>query len=147
LRQSRSEQGQVSVDELIESAEQVDGVKVIAREVPGCDAGTMRSLIDQLRRKAAPVAVLLASRADDGVQLVAGLSRDLVERGLNASDWVKYAAKEVGGGGGGRPDLAQAGGKKPEGLKSALAAGLEFIKASNQRSAISNQRTANKAES
>ena len=82
----------------------------------------MRQLIDQLRRKAAPVAVLLANRQEEEkkVTLIAGLSRDLVERGLDAVKWVRAAAKLVDGGGGGRPDMAQAGGKIPEQLPAAL---------------------------
>lgn len=67
------------------------------------------------------MAVLLAARQDDDkVMLVAGLSRDLVEKGADAVRWVKAAALKVQGGGGGRPDLAQAGGRKPEGIADAL---------------------------
>jgi alanyl-tRNA synthetase len=83
----------------------------------------MRGLIDTIRKKSqSPVAVLLASVQDDKVVLVGGLSRGLVDRGLSAGKWVGDAAKSVGGGGGGRPDLAQAGGKDPEKLPEALAA-------------------------
>ena len=81
-------------------------------------------MIDQLRRKAAPVAVLLANRQEEEkkVTLIAGLSRDLVERGLDAVAWVRAASAVVEGGGGGRPDMAQAGGKLPEKLPDALEA-------------------------
>ena len=83
----------------------------------------MRGLIDQLRKKAAPVAVLLASReGDDKVTIVAGLSRDLVDQGGDAGKWVGGVARLLGGGGGGRPDMAQAGGKRPEQLPKALEA-------------------------
>jgi alanyl-tRNA synthetase len=76
-----------------------------------------------LRRKAAPIAVMLGARQDEGkVMLVAGLSRDLVDRGLDAVAWVCGAAALVGGSGGGRADMAQAGGKSPEKLSEALAA-------------------------
>ena len=85
-------------------------------------------MIDQLRRKAAPVAVLLGNRQDEGkVTLIAGLSRDLVDRGLDAVDWVRAAAAMVGGGGGGRPDMAQAGGKDPQKLPEAFEAAREAI--------------------
>jgi alanyl-tRNA synthetase len=74
-----------------------------------------------LRRKAAPVAVMLAARQGEGkVTLIAGLSRDLVEQGADAVQWVRAAAAKVKGGGGGRPDMAQAGGKDPEKLAEAL---------------------------
>ena len=112
-----------SVEQLIADAKEVGGVKVVVAETPG-GPNELRAMIDQLRRKAAPVAVLLANRNEEEkkVLLIAGLSRDLVERGLDAVKWVKAAAKLVAGGGGGRPDMAQAGGKIPEKLPEALAA-------------------------
>jgi alanyl-tRNA synthetase len=88
----------------------------------------MRAHIDQLRRKASPLAVLFGSASDGKVVLVAGLSKELVERGLSAGDWVKAAAKAVGGGGGGRPDLAQAGGKFPEKLPQAMSDAVEYFR-------------------
>jgi alanyl-tRNA synthetase len=101
------------------------GVRIVVAEVRGGTPASLRELIDQLRRKAAPLAAILAACQDEGkVLLVAGLSRDLVERGLSAVDWVRAAAGPVGGGGGGRPDLAQAGGKLPEKLPEALQAAL-----------------------
>ena len=90
-------------------------------EVPG-GPNELRQMIDQLRRKAAPVAVLLANRQEEEekVTLIAGLSRDLVDRGLDAVAWVRAASAVVDGGGGGRPDMAQAGGKLPQKLAEAL---------------------------
>jgi alanyl-tRNA synthetase len=85
----------------------------------------MRALIDRLRKTASPVAVLLGSIADDKVTLVAGVSRDLPERGMSASEWINSAAEVVGGRGGGKPDMAQAGGKHPEKLAEALDAARE----------------------
>ncbi len=111
----------VGTDRLLDEAEEVAGTRVVVAELPGTGAPTMRQLIDQLRRRAAPVAVLLASRQDDQkVLIIGGLSRDLVERGLSAVDWVRQAAQAVGGGGGGRADLAQAGGKQPDNIPKAL---------------------------
>jgi alanyl-tRNA synthetase len=89
----------------------------------------MRGQIELLRKKLGPVAVLLASGAGGKVLLIAGLATEVVARGQSAVEWVKAAAKPVGGGGGGRPDMAQAGGKQPEQLDEALRAGLEYIKA------------------
>ena len=80
----------------------------------------MRGWIDQLRKTASPIAVLLASRADEKVTIVAGISRDLEQRGLDAGKWIRGAAEAVGGRGGGKPDMAQAGGKHPEKLPAAL---------------------------
>ena len=128
LRQLRKQaaagpRGGLSVDQLIAAAANVGGVKVVIAEVPG-GPNELRQTIDQLRRKAAPVAVLLANRQEEEkkVTLIAGLSRNLVERGLDAVAWVKAAAAVVDGGGGGRPDMAQAGGKLPQELPAALEA-------------------------
>ncbi len=111
----------VSVEQLIADAADLGGVKVVIAEVHG-GPNELRAMIDQLRRKAAPVAVLLANRQEDQkkVTLIAGLSRELVERGLDAVKWVRATAAVVDGGGGGRPDMAQAGGKIPEKLPAAL---------------------------
>jgi alanyl-tRNA synthetase len=113
--------GGPSIDQLIAEAAEVGGVKVVIAEVPG-GPNDLRQLIDQLRRKVAPVAVLLANRQEEEqkVTLIAGLSRDLVQRGLDAVKWVRAAASVVDGGGGGRSDMAQAGGKLPEKLPAAL---------------------------
>ena len=112
--------GGVSADELLSAAAEVGGAKLIVAEAPGGTPDGLRQLIDQLRRKAGSAAVLLASRGDDKVVLVAGITRDLQDKGLNAGNWVRDAAKAVGGSGGGRPDMAQAGGKHPEKLPAAL---------------------------
>jgi alanyl-tRNA synthetase len=83
-----------------------------------------------LRRKVSPLAVILGNKNDEEkkVTLIAGLTRDLVEKKLDAVAWVRVASKVVGGSGGGRPDMAQAGGKFPEKLGDALAAAKEAIK-------------------
>ena len=112
-----------SPERLLADAEEIAGTKVVLAEVGDSNPQAMRELIDQLRRKASPIAVMLAARGEEGrVTLIAGLSRDLVEKGLDAVKWVRAAAGLMGGGGGGRPDLAQAGGKDPEKLPEALAA-------------------------
>ncbi|HUY92623.1 MAG TPA: alanine--tRNA ligase [Pirellulales bacterium] len=112
--------GGVSADELLSQAVDVGGAKLIVAEAPGGTPDGLRQLIDQLRRKAGSAAVLLASRGDDKVVLAAGITRDLQEKGLNAGEWVRSAAQAVGGSGGGRADMAQAGGKHPEKLPAAL---------------------------
>ena len=113
----------LAVKEAGYEAAELGGVRVVVAEVPG-GPNELRQMIDRLRRKAAPVAVLLANRReeDQKVTLFAGLSRDLVGRGLDAVKWVRAAAAVVDGGGGGRPDMAQAGGKLPEKLPEALEA-------------------------
>jgi alanyl-tRNA synthetase len=117
----RAAAGPLSGDALLKSAETIAGVTVLVVEVPGVESNLMRQLIDQIRAKASPSAVLLASRSgDDKVTLVAGISKDLQARKLSAGDWIRPVAEAVGGGGGGRPDLAQAGGKHPAKLPDAL---------------------------
>ena len=89
----------------------------------------MRQLIDQIRKKHDSSAVMLAAaQGEDKVLLVAGVSKDLVDRGVRAGDWVKHTAPIVGGGGGGRPDMAQAGGKDPSKLPEAIEAAKAKIK-------------------
>lgn len=118
---SAGPKGGPTVDQLIAEAAEVGGVKVVIAEVGG-GPNEMREMIDQLRRKAAPVAIMLANRQEEEkkVTLMGGLSRDLVERGLDAVKWVRTTAKVVEGGGGGRPDMAQAGGKLLDKLPEAL---------------------------
>lgn len=118
-----SQSGQVSVEQLLEKAQQIENVAVVVSETPGATPNLMRQWIDQIRQKSSqPTAVLFASQVgDDKVLLVAGISRDLVQRGLSAGKWIAQVAPVVGGGGGGKPDLAQAGGKQPQKLPEALA--------------------------
>ena len=126
----RSAAGPLSGDVLLlESAEQVDGTTVVVSEVPGLEPNLMRQLIDQVRAKTPSSAVLLASRqGDDKVTLVAGVSKDLQQRKLSAGDWIRPVAQAVGGGGGGRPDMAQAGGRDPAKLPEALQIAKDTIR-------------------
>ena len=120
----------VDADALLASAEEVNGAKIIVQELNSSNPNLMRQLIDQVRKKENPVAVFLATAlGPDKVILVAGVSKDLVESGVRAGDWVKEVAPVVGGGGGGKPDLAQAGGKQPEKIGDALIAAKDFIAA------------------
>ena len=116
-----AQSGDLTADGLLDRAETIGGTKMIVAETPGVNPNLMRQLIDQIRKKADSTAVLFAAvMGDEKVTLIAGISRDLVQRGLSAGDWVRDAAQAVGGGGGGKPDMAQAGGKHPEKLPEAL---------------------------
>jgi alanyl-tRNA synthetase len=111
----------VDIDQLLLSAEQVGGTRLIVCDVPNANIAMMRQWIDQLRKKSTePVAVLFANAADGKVTLIAGISQALVDKGLSAGKWISPVAQSVGGSGGGKPDLAQAGGKSPENLPDAL---------------------------
>ncbi|MEX2187468.1 MAG: alanine--tRNA ligase [Pirellulales bacterium] len=131
----RAKAGPVSADALLEKAETLkhaggETTLVVAEAAVG-GANELRNLIDQIRKKTKSSAVLLAAKTgDDAVTLVAGLSRDLVEAGANAGNWVRETAKAVGGSGGGKPDLAQAGGKQPENIGAALELAQKAIRAS-----------------
>lgn len=128
LSKKATQSAGTSADSLLESAVEVNGVKIVTHQADGLDVEALRGLIDQLRRKASSLAVCVASVTEGRVTLIASLSKELVERGLNAVEWVKAAAKHVGGGGGGRPDMAQAGGKDASKVPQALAEAVEFLR-------------------
>src|SRR5207244_2104021 len=129
--QRRPEGGSgVSADDLLAAAQEIAGATVVVQAVGAATPDEMRQLVDVLRRKQPTrLAVLLAAAADGKVQLVAGLSRDLVDAGLHAGNWLKEVAPIVGGGGGGRPDLAQAGGKRPDQVPAAMEKAVQTIRA------------------
>ncbi len=121
--------GKLSADDLIAGGETVGDSLLVVADTPGANPNVMRGWIDQIRKKNdGPAAVLLAAVQGEKVLLVGGLSKALVERGLKAGDWVGQAARAVGGGGGGRPDMAQAGGKDPSKLPDALADAKESMR-------------------
>jgi alanyl-tRNA synthetase len=115
-------------DELLATATTVGDARVITASLGASTPDEMRQLADVLRRKAPTgLAVLLATVADGKVSLIAALTPDLVSKGLHAGNWLKEVAPVVGGGGGGRPDLAQAGGKDPAKVPDALAKALAVV--------------------
>jgi alanyl-tRNA synthetase len=102
-------------------AKEVKGVKVVAARLDDADAKGLREAVDRLKDKLAPAAIVLASVADGKVTLIAGVTKDLTDR-IQAGALVSQVAARVGGKGGGRPDMAQAGGNDPSQLDAALAA-------------------------
>lgn len=119
----------VSVDELLKNAEKIAGVDFIALKVDDADQAALREAIDQIRRKSENAAILFADvdTKANKVSLIAALTRNLVERKLSAAEIVKKISANIQGGGGGRPDMAQAGGKKPEGVPAAIAAAKKYL--------------------
>ncbi|HXP79898.1 MAG TPA: alanine--tRNA ligase [Verrucomicrobiae bacterium] len=107
------------LDDLASQARTIKGVKVISAELEGVDREAMRQLVDSLRQKLGSGVVVLGTVEDGKVALLAGVTKDLTSK-LHAGKIIQAIAKEVGGSGGGRPDLAEAGGKDTPGLKSAL---------------------------
>ena len=106
--------------ELSEQAELVNGIHVLARNMDGADPKTLRDTVDQLKSKLGTAVIVLGTVKDEKVNLVAGVTRDSTEK-VKAGDLVNFVAQQVGGRGGGRPDLAQAGGNDPSALQGALA--------------------------
>jgi alanyl-tRNA synthetase len=127
--ENQSSASLIDADQLIADGQKIDDVNYIVREIPNGNPNLLRQLIDQVRSKQPSTAIMLVSiMGSDKVMLVAGMTKDLVERGYSAGNWVKEIAPVVGGGGGGKPDLAQAGGKQPEKVKDAIHAAQEFIR-------------------
>jgi len=107
-------------DDLLAQAVAVKGAHVVAAVVEGADVNTLRSTIDKLRDKLKSAAVVLASVSGGRITLIAGVSADLTAK-VRAGELVNMVAQQVGGKGGGRPDMAQAGGSEPAKLPAALA--------------------------
>jgi alanyl-tRNA synthetase len=107
------------LDDLVALARDIKGVKVISAEIENVDRDTMRQLVDSLRQKLGSGVVVLGAADDGKVALLAGVTKDLIPK-LHAGKIIQATAKEVGGSGGGRPDLAEAGGKDTSRLKTAL---------------------------
>ena len=112
--------------ELAEQAIEVNGIKVLAAKLEGADARTLRDTVDQLKNKLGSAVIVLGAVAGEKVSLTAGVTPDLIKQ-VKAGDLVKHVAQQVGGKGGGRPDMAQAGGTEPAALDAALASVKEWI--------------------
>ena len=106
--------------DLTNEAVEVHGLKVLASRLDGADAKLLRETVDQLKNKLGSAAVVLAAVDGQKVSLVAGVTKDAVDR-IKAGELVNAVAQQVGGRGGGRPDMAQAGGTQPDSLDAALA--------------------------
>jgi alanyl-tRNA synthetase len=119
LDQARMKSASSSVASVDEKIKDVKGVKVLAHRVDNLERPQMRTLIDQLRDKVGSGVVVLGSANDGKVALIAGVTKDLTSR-IQAGKVIGQVAQKVGGKGGGRPDMAEAGGDKPEALDSAL---------------------------
>jgi len=113
--------------DLSSSAVEVAGVKVVATRVDGADAPALRDAVDQLKNKLRSAAIVLASvQEPDKIVLIAGVTQDQIKK-IKAGDLVNVVAQMIGGRGGGRPDLAQAGGNDPAKLDEALAAVAPWV--------------------
>jgi alanyl-tRNA synthetase len=114
-------------DEMTSQAVDVNGVKVLAVKLDDVDPKALRDLADQLKNKLGSAALVLAAVSGDKVSLIASVSKDAMDK-VKAGELVNFVATQVGGKGGGRPDMAQAGGNDPAGLPAALAAVPEWVR-------------------
>ena len=115
-------------DDLLGQAVDVKGAKVLAAVLDGADVTALRETMDKLKDKLKSAAIVLSSVADGKVTLIAGVTADLTGK-VKAGELVNMVAQQVGGKGGGRPDMAQAGGTQPENLPAALAAVQSWVEA------------------
>jgi alanyl-tRNA synthetase len=120
LDQLRLKSASSTVGSAAENVREVKGVKVLATRADSLERPQLRTLIDNLRNKLGSGVVVLGSVSDGKVALIVGVTKDLTAR-VQAGKIIAELAKKVGGSGGGRPDMAEAGGKDPLALDSALA--------------------------
>ena len=116
----KAKEAQASLGNVMDNVKEIKGVPFLCAHVPGVDMNELRSLGDDLKAKLSGGVVVLISDKDGKVNLVAMASEEAMKKGAHAGNLVKGIAKEVGGGGGGRPNMAQAGGKNPAGIGKAL---------------------------
>ncbi|MHB1591400.1 MAG: alanine--tRNA ligase [Sulfuricella sp.] len=113
-------------DDLAAQAADIKGARVLAAAIEGGDAKTLRETLDKLKDKLKSAAIVLAAVEGDKVSLIAGVTPDLTAR-VKAGELVNFVAQQVGGKGGGRPDMAQAGGTEPDKLPAALASVRDWV--------------------
>ena len=113
--------------DLASQAEEVDGIKVLVANLEGADPKSLRDTVDQLKNKLGSAVVLLAASGGDKVALVSGVTQDVTGR-IKAGELMQFVAAQVGGKGGGRPDMAQGGGTDLAALPGALVAATQWVK-------------------
>jgi alanyl-tRNA synthetase len=128
LTQLKSKFASVQGDELLAKAKDINGVKVLAETLEGADVVTLRETLDKLKDKLKSAVIVLAAVADGKISLIAGVTPDLIVK-IKAGELVNMVAQQVGGKGGGRPDMAMAGGTQPEHLVTALDSVSNWVQA------------------
>lgn len=126
LEQIKSKLASAAGSDIAADAVEINGIKVLAKQLDGFDSKALRDTVDQLKNKLGTAVVVLACVEGGKVSLVAGVTKDLTDR-IKAGDIVNMAAQQVGGKGGGRPDMAMAGGTEPAGLPQALKSVVDFV--------------------
>jgi alanyl-tRNA synthetase len=126
IEQLKARLASSQVDELLDTSREIKGIRVISAQVDNLDLKGLRTLVDNLKDRIKSGIILLGTVEDGKVSLVAAVTKDLTDR-YHAGTLVKEVARIVDGSGGGRPDMAQAGGKSPERLKEALEKVFEIV--------------------
>ena len=121
--------GNIEAGSLASKVKDVNGIPVLVANVQNTDMNNLRNMADDLKQKLGSGVIVLGSAVDGKVNLIAGVTKDLIEKGFHAGKLIKEVSTRCGGGGGGRPDMAQAGGKDPSKLDSALEFVEEWVKA------------------
>lgn len=111
-----------------DAAEDVNGIKILAKQLEGVDMNGLRDLGDETKNKLGEALILFVSEQNGKVMLLAMATDGAVKKGAHAGNLIREVASVVGGGGGGRPNMAQAGGKKPEAIPEALTKAIEVMK-------------------
>lgn len=120
--------GNIEAGNLVSQAKEINGISVLAAKVQAADMNNLRNMADDLKQKLGSCVLVLGSVHEGKVNLIAAVTKDLIEKGYHAGKLIKEVAAKCGGGGGGRPDMAQAGGKNPEKLDEALKYVHEWLK-------------------
>lgn len=120
--------GNIEAGSLVTKAKDIDGIAVLSAKVQATDMNNLRNMADDLKQKLGSGIVVLGSVHEDKVNLIAGVTDDLIKKGYHAGKLIKEVASRCGGGGGGRPDMAQAGGKDAVKLDSALQFVEDWVK-------------------
>ncbi|WP_413725409.1 alanine--tRNA ligase [Sodalis sp. RH16] len=128
LQQLKSQQAAQESSALRGNVKLINGVKVLVSKLDGVDPKMLRNMVDDLKNQLGSAVIVLATVADDKVSLIAGVTKDLTDR-IKAGDLISHLAGQVGGKGGGRPDMAQAGGSDVQALPAALAGVETFLAA------------------
>jgi alanyl-tRNA synthetase len=118
----------IEAGSLTDQVKVIDGINVLSAKVGAGDSNALRTMMDDLKQKLGSAVIVLGTAGDGKVNVIAGVTKDLVDKGYHAGKLVKEVASRCGGGGGGRPDMAQAGGKNPEKLEEALQFVEEWVK-------------------
>ena len=126
LSQMKDKLAAAASADLAVDAIDINGVKILVKKLEGVDAGSLRGLQDELKQKLKSAIIVLGVATEGKVNLIAGVSNDLTKQ-VKAGELVAMIAQQVGGKGGGRPDMAQAGGTQPENLDAALASVLPWL--------------------